>query len=1033
MHNAAEWGGEHPALGALRAQLADGLARAGLDKTQLAVRAGLGRTTVHQAFQVGGPAPSAKTVAALGRALRLPTDELLALLRAAATPPPEAKPVRGRPIAEWDPHDLEVHPAGFAPRVHGGSDAQKLPGYVARDHDRLLAATVQDVLRGGSRMVVLVGSSSTGKTRACWEAVQPLADKGWMLWHPFDPSRAAAALDELHRVGPRTVVWLNESQHYLGDQRAGEEIAAALHALLIEPARGPVLVLGTLWPEYARQYAARPEPGKPDPHSRVRELLTGRTVTVPDAFDARALAAASVLAEAGDGLLAESLARTVDSGRLAQDLAGAPALLDRYQHGTPAAKALLEAAMDAQRLGHGPSLSYGLLAEGAEGYLPDEEWGLLAEDWLEAGMAYVAAPLTGMRGALVRRRPRARRTPGLAAPSALPQYRLADYLDQHGRHTRQDEPVPATLWQALLTHGDRSGFLALGESAEAPGLLRIAARFYAEADGGAEKLASLLNSCGRQEEARPWWIRSVSENGEGYALGRVVETAPSGTPEEAESILTWWWENVPKDRAQGTHLSTLIRRLGPTDDPKTMMWWRRAAEQGHPEAEAILVDHLRETGGPDAVLTWYRDRCTDNRWYRCKAADLLVELNRPEEAISLLSASDEDDSDAHLRLGRLLLSSGQGEKAVEWLAKAGRNLTGFTGAQAVQELFRIGRDDAALEVLEGLLESTADADDEAVTDAARLLEEAGRHADGADFWRRAAAAKHPSAWVCLQYARSLARSNELPEALVWYQRAVEGGERRFLQAIDQWEAELLASQGKTEADLTQWRLTYAATTHFLGKPLRRWNAPLDEKLTWLFRLTERGHPSAMGYAITRLCDAGREVEALEWALSLAERGHDQAPREVAELYAQAGELDLALQWWERSARDTSYTYGAYRAAGEALRDAGDLKEAVKWFRRATEAGDVDLLWLTVEGYETLERHEEALAWLWQLAVRGWGPCLRLTTDVLERGSREQEAEQLRRYGWEADGSTATAWTAPPPVWPGSIPAIVDPQSAATAR
>ena len=41
---------------------------------------------------------------------------------------------------------------------------------------------------------------------------------GWRLWHPFDPTRAEAAQEDLHRVEPHTVVWLNEAQHYLGDQ-----------------------------------------------------------------------------------------------------------------------------------------------------------------------------------------------------------------------------------------------------------------------------------------------------------------------------------------------------------------------------------------------------------------------------------------------------------------------------------------------------------------------------------------------------------------------------------------------------------------------------------------------------------------------------------------------------------------------------------------------------------------------------------------------------------------------------------------------
>ncbi|MGW2770733.1 hypothetical protein [Streptomyces sp. NPDC001275] len=231
---------------------------------------------------------------------------------------------------------------------------------MAREHDRVLADAVWDAAVGRSGIVVLVGTSSTGKTRACWEAVQPLAGQGWRLWHPFDPTRAQAALEDLHRVGPRTVVWLNEAQHYFGDRAVGEQIAAAVHHLLVSRERGPVLVLGTLWPEYAHQYTTLPEPGAEDPHSRVRELLSGRTLTVPDAFDTQALAEAAVLAEGGDQLLGAALPRARTDGRVTQDLAGAPELLNRYRHASPAAKAVLEAAMDARRLGVGLHLPQGL-------------------------------------------------------------------------------------------------------------------------------------------------------------------------------------------------------------------------------------------------------------------------------------------------------------------------------------------------------------------------------------------------------------------------------------------------------------------------------------------------------------------------------------------------------------------------------------------------------------------------------------------------------------------------------------------------
>ncbi|MGW6257025.1 caspase family protein [Streptomyces sp. NPDC055085] len=915
----------------------------------------------------------------------------------------------GQPIGQWDPHDLEVHPAGFVARVDDGINDRKLSRYVARDHDHFLADAVRSAGRGNSRMAVLVGSSSTGKTRACWEAVQPLADKGWHLWHPFDPSRATAALEELHRVGPRTVVWLNESQHYLGDPRVGEEIAAALHALLVDPDRGPILVLGTLWPEFARQYTALPEPGQADPHSRTRELLSGRTLTVPDTFSAEGLAAATALAEAGDELLSAALSRSATSGRLAQDLAGAPALLRRYEHGTPAAKAVLEAAMDSLRLGHRPTLVYGLLAEGAEGHLTDEEWDNLPDDWLESAMAYLAAPVIGGRGAIVRRRLRARGLPGSDITNS-PAYRLADYLEQHGRRTRQNEPVPPALWQALLVHGDKSGFLPLGESAQNRGLFRIAAQFYAQADGGAEKLADLLTSCGRDEEALPWWIRHVTEEAGGSALHRVVQTESDETPERAEELLNWWWKEVPKEGSQGPSVATLIRRLGPDTDSTALSWWRRAAELGHTDAEQTFVAHLQKTRGSAAVLAWHQELGARRWWHRHKAADLLVQEGRAEEAVVLLASSDEGNLHTYLKIGQLLLASGEEDTAAEWLVKAACDPSGLTGEDAARLLFDMGRSDTALEALD----HAAARNDRALIVAAQLLEACGQHDVAVGWWLRATLVKEPDSWLLLRYARSLARNKREPEAIQWYQRAVEAGENHTFQAVDEWEDQLLGSQGKSEADLTRWRLTYAATTEFLGKPLRRWQAPLEEKIAWLVELADRGHPSALLYAISRLCDAGREEEALEWAVQLAERGDDRAPREVAGLYARAGELDEALRWWERSAQQTSFGRAGYSAGGYALRDAGRIPEAAAWFRRATEAGDVDLSWATVELYERQGQRQEALAWLRQLADRGQWFALQLTADTLEVGGELHEARSLRRYGWEPDGSIATAWIAPSP-------------------
>ena len=258
-----------------------------------------------------------------------------------------------RPLDEvTDPFALEVHRPVQPEDPQPGLPA--LPAYVPRGHDTELGSVVRAAAEGSSGIAVLVGGSSTGKTRACWEALQLLRDRPeqWRLWHPIDPSRPDAALRELPGIGPRTVVWLNEAQFYLdvADGGLGERVAAGLRELLRDPARAPVLVLATLWPQFWDGLTARPAGGA-DPHAQARELLAGHDITVPAAFTAAQL---QRLGEAGDARLAQAAAGAQD-GQVIQFLAGAPELLARYRNAPPAAAALIDAAMDARRLGMGPA------------------------------------------------------------------------------------------------------------------------------------------------------------------------------------------------------------------------------------------------------------------------------------------------------------------------------------------------------------------------------------------------------------------------------------------------------------------------------------------------------------------------------------------------------------------------------------------------------------------------------------------------------------------------------------------------------
>ena len=350
-------------------------------------------------------------------------------------------PAVGVPLDEiTDPFAREVHRPVI---LDGAGGLALLPPYVRRAHDGRLAELAAQAAAGSSVMAVLVAGSSAGKTRACWEALEVLRQAGgWRLWHPYDPGRPAAALRDLAAVGPRTVVWLNETQEYLGGAE-GERVAAGLRSLLADPARAPVLVLGTLWPEHHAALAQRPG-------SQVRALIDGTVIEVPGAFTGADLAAWQQAAPA-DPRLAWA-AEHAENGQITQQLSGGPEQLQRYHAAPPAAKALIWAAMDARRLGMSLALPLAFLETAAPGYLADAEWDILGEDWAEQALAYTAEPCKGARGPLTRIRPppraarprRARagrgQAPGTGYRAGLPARRLPGTA-RPGRACHPDPPT----------------------------------------------------------------------------------------------------------------------------------------------------------------------------------------------------------------------------------------------------------------------------------------------------------------------------------------------------------------------------------------------------------------------------------------------------------------------------------------------------------------------------------------------------------------------------------------------------------------
>ena len=353
---------------------------------------------------------------------------------------------------------------------------------------------VRAAAEGSSGIAVLVGGSSTGKTRACWEALQLLRDQAAVAAVASDrpvPPRCRAARAAGHRAADRGVAERGPVLPRRADGGLGERVAAGLRELLRDPARAPVLVLATLWPQFWDALTARPAGGA-DPHAQARELLAGHDITVPAAFTAAQL---QRLGEAGDARLAQ--AGRGGAGRAGDPVPGRGA----GAAGPVPQRAACRGGADPRGdgcppPGHGAGLPQAFLEAAAPGYLTDAEWDALGEDWLEQALAYTAVPCKGVRGPLTRIRPRPARSRitgpgsgggdeqtagGQASIAGVPLYRLADYLEQHGRAHRKGQLPPAGFWAAAARHAFPGDQAALGDAAHDRGLYRAAAQLHKNA------------------------------------------------------------------------------------------------------------------------------------------------------------------------------------------------------------------------------------------------------------------------------------------------------------------------------------------------------------------------------------------------------------------------------------------------------------------------------------------------------------------------------------------------------------------------
>jgi tetratricopeptide (TPR) repeat protein len=803
-------------------------------------------------------------------------------------------PVWYRSVGEWDPFALGVHHPISAVNAPAAGLGQ-LPVYIPRDHDKQLRDLLSRA-NPGPKMVLLTGQSCVGKTRAAYEAVRACL-RDWMLLRPESGADLVSLLNDSALPHP-LLLWLDETRIYLTGQH-GEQAAASLRRLLTTRSR--VVVIGTIW-NTDWQSLSQWQSSAQD-NEQARQLLLHHTVKipVPPAFTDEAIRAAKRVARQ-DPRLTEAVDAAAPSGEIAQLLAAGPWLIDFYENeASPHARALVDIAVDAFRLGFRAPLPVGLLAQTAGAYLDDKQR-VASANWLDEALTQVVTKIRGAVAPLTA----VRRGSGIGDPEG---YILSDYLFQHAARIRARALPPAELWDALaVSAGTGDDHVSLGNAAEARFYFRHAVfhlRQVRDADDVTrERLARLLIRVGQADEAvdvlRPMIIP-------GRPAGRARDKRHDGV----NLLQSSWWlfsealkaagraeEAVELWQSGGKLGRILARLLTPMlRDPQASlaearnMWCRWVLGGADADAIEALAWINRHAGLADEVLAkWQADAAVGNKAALLKIAILLEQEERDEEAVAAWRRlADRGDDYGTPMLIRLLLRLGRVADALavwEPGVRAGN-------AAAIREqaalLKRLGRVDDAIAVCQA---AAGQNDVNATWVLAGLLATAGRLDEAIATWRRLVASGVTDA--TRELAGALQRAGQFDEAVATWQRLVAAGTAHAEEGL----AAALEDSGQVGEAIALWRKLAADgdidAVEGLAAVLQRAGQLSDAVAVWQ-PSAEHGDTFAMREIARLLEHAGQRDDAEQQLRSAAQYGDEKALAQLLRLLATVGRADEARQ------------------------------------------------------------------------------------------------------------------------------------------
>lgn len=535
--------------------------------------------------------------------------------------------------------------------VHRTEDISSgLPPYVRRSIDKDLLARLSRAPKTGE-MVLIVGDSTAGKTRAAYEALTATFPEG-RVFFPADGSELVGSFSRLLDCKDKIVLWLDNLEKYIGPDGLTPTFFSILR-------QRRVPILATMRAErYRRLHPALQNDSTTDTDKHGHTSSGVRILEQVDPILLSRLWSNDEIARA----------RTVDDRRvtnavaysslygIAEYLAAGPRLYQEWALAwgpgeNPRGAAIVAAAIDCARMGITEALDAALLTQMHEAYLSRVGGALLRPESLEEGFQWATRRRFGVTSLLL-------------PASSADEYRVFDYLPDAVERASEGAPIPRESWLSALdyTKESRAQLFRIGMAAKSHAEPEFTERAWRESAGlgsapAALNLGRFYRVAGEKEKALAAWEKAADMGSQQASTHLGFEYEKDGNLEEA--ITHYQKAADAGDMHALEHLAWAL-----AGDPKAEEHWLRLIENDTDGSyHYALAHHYRSRKELELAEEWY------------------------EKAIEL------GDSDSMNELAILMVDKGDQDSAGNWFARSAE--AGNTRGVLNLALFKYSQGDIA--------------------------------------------------------------------------------------------------------------------------------------------------------------------------------------------------------------------------------------------------------------------------------------------------------------------------------------------------